>query len=121
LEELVQQVGRALGEARGLFGHDPAPGAWCSTGAISDARDTVVRAGGAAAHEWQGQGGPRYVSDTTNHVSAMASVISADSGTGAGFDAGAGATRRGERARLSRSAVRTCTRFAVPQRPRLPR
>jgi peptidoglycan DL-endopeptidase CwlO len=95
LDALVEQVSRALGEARSLFGAAPAAGEWGSTAALSAGREGVARAVGAAGQSWQGRGAAGYVSGGNDGVAALDSVLGADRGTGAGFDASAGASRSG--------------------------
>ena len=95
LDGLVEEVGRALAGAIGLFGVAPVSGVWESTGGLSAGRDAVARAGGAAAQSWRGVGASGYVSDGNGLVSALHSVIEADAGTGAGFGASADASARG--------------------------
>ncbi len=95
LDGLVEQVSRALGEARSLFGAAPAARQWGSTAALSAGREGVARAVGAASQSWQGQGASGYLSGGKNGVAALDSVIDADAGSAAGFDASAGASRSG--------------------------
>jgi peptidoglycan DL-endopeptidase CwlO len=94
LDSLAQEVGRALGEARGLFGSAPAPGRWGTDG-LSDGRDAAAQATGAAAQRWQGAGGSRYASEGEGSVAVLDSAVGADSDTAAEFGATAEASSRG--------------------------
>jgi hypothetical protein len=95
LDVLVREVGRSLGDARGLFGPTPQSGGWSSDSGLGAARDGVSQAGGAASATWSGAAGSRYVTAGNRQITALHSVIGADQATQAGIDGGTDAAAQG--------------------------
>jgi peptidoglycan DL-endopeptidase CwlO len=95
LDGLLEEVGRAVGDARQLFPDAPAPGAWCSTGGLATSRDNLAQSIGAATQGWHGDGASGYRTDANRRVTELDSVIDADIGTAAGFNSSADALQRG--------------------------
>jgi cell wall-associated NlpC family hydrolase len=110
LDALVHEVDQALGDARGLFGSAPTPGALGTAGGLGRGRDAVSQASGGAARTWSGAGGSNYVATSGGRVAALDSVIDADAGTTTGLGGGADASARG---RGAMNAVIDDTRAGV--------
>lgn len=89
LDAVVDEVGRALGDARRLFGAAPVAEQWVSTGGLVRVRDAVQRTQRQAQQYWQGAAGGAYEPAAGGRVRAVDVVIEGDEGTGPGFTEGA--------------------------------
>ena len=89
LDAVVEEVGRALGDARRLYGVAPVAEQWVSTGGLISVRDAVQRTQREAEQFWQGTGGGAYAPAAGGKVRAADVVIEGDEGTGPGFTEGA--------------------------------
>lgn len=97
LADLVVEAGRALGQARDLYGQTPQSARWSSTVALSAGRQDVVQTGQQAAQGWQGEAAEDYGAANQRGVSALDSTITADGGTGPPLnEAGQAATEGGQ-------------------------
>jgi peptidoglycan DL-endopeptidase CwlO len=82
LDQLVAEAGRALGDARRLFGPAPANGAWSSTQQLATGGQGVEEAVRAAAAGWKGAAAAGYGVATNRQLWALDHTVSADAGTG---------------------------------------
>jgi len=81
LGELVAEAGRALADARGLFGPAPADGAWSSTQQLTTGREGVAAAGQAAATSWEGGAAKTYGAANSGQLWALDHTVGADNAT----------------------------------------
>jgi uncharacterized protein DUF4226 len=79
LDELVAEIGRALADARRLFGPAPADGAWSSsTQDLETARQGVASAGRAAAVGWEGASATSHRAANREQLRAMDNTVAGD-------------------------------------------
>ncbi|CQD24575.1 hypothetical protein BN1232_06269 [Mycobacterium lentiflavum] len=78
LDELIVQAGRALSDARRLFGSSPIDGRWPSPQALVTGRQAVAEAGQAAASDWHGVAGPVYRAANNERLQRLDNARTAD-------------------------------------------
>ncbi|MCA2304859.1 DUF4226 domain-containing protein [Mycobacterium intracellulare] len=78
LDALIMEAGRALNDARRLFGSSPADGRWPVPQPLVDSRESVAAAGRAAASYWQGAAGPAYHEGNTERLQRLDNALTAD-------------------------------------------
>jgi len=85
LDAFLAEAGRALGEARRLFGPSPADGVWSTTPMLSGGRGAVAQAVESAGMQWQGSGAGTYFDAGGEQLRALDSVIGADNRSAPGL------------------------------------
>lgn len=91
----IVEAGRALGDARGMYGATPVSGEWQSTGGLVRAGGAVARTHRQAQESWQGVGGGTYRSSAGRGWRALDVVTGADEGAQPGLAGGATVGRQG--------------------------
>lgn len=78
LDALIMEAGRALNDARRLFGSSPADGRWSRPQSLVDSRETVAEAGRAAASYWQGAARSAYREGNADRLQRLDNTLTAD-------------------------------------------